>query len=151
MILVDCARALARGDDLAAVLEAMLGAITAPLEIGSAAVVVPGGSTDELEITASIGLDAAAAVGLSGAMRAPGHPIARTFTSRVATYDVTPMNPGGPALRSHLPLTVRRDGLDAVVGVLALAYDRPIDADMRPVLEAVADLAAVAIERDHRI
>jgi hypothetical protein len=84
-------------------------------------------------------------------MRAPGHPIARTFTSRVATYDVTPMNPGGPALRSHLPLTVRRDGVDAVVGVLALAYDRPIDADMRPVLEAVADLAAVAIERDRRV
>jgi hypothetical protein len=31
--------------------------------------------------------------------------------------------------------------------VLALAYDRPIENDQRPILEAVADLAAVAIDR----
>ncbi len=151
MILVDCARALAREDGLAATLRAILGAIAAPLDIGSAAVIVPGGSSDGLEIAASIGLGDAAANGLTAAMRDPGHPIVRTFRSPVATYDVAPLNPGGPALRSHLPLIVRRDGADRVVGVLALAYDRPIDADARPVLEAVADLAAVAIERDRRI
>ncbi len=60
------------------------------------------------------------------------------------------MNPGGPALRSHLPLIVRRDGADRVVGVVALAYDHPIDPDQRPTLEAVADLAAVAIDRAGR-
>ena len=148
MILVDCARALAGDDDLAVTLAAMLDAIAGPLDIGSAAVVVPGGSSDGLEIAASIGLDTDAATRLTDAMRAPGHPIARTLATPVATYDVTPMNPGGPALRSHLPLVVRRGGTDRVVGVLALAYDRPIDADLRPVIEAVADLAAVAIERD---
>ena len=83
-------------------------------------------------------------------MRDPGHPIARTFAAPVATYDVRPMNPGGPALRSHLPMIVRADRIDRVVGVLALAYDRPIAADERPILEAVADLAAVAMERDRR-
>jgi hypothetical protein len=62
------------------------------------------------------------------------------------TYDVRPMNPGGPALRSHLPLVIGRQGVDRVVGVLALAYDRPIEPDTRPTVEAVADLAAVAIE-----
>ena len=83
-------------------------------------------------------------------MRNPGHPIRRTFSDPIATFDVTPMNPGGPALRSHLPLIVLRDGADRVVGVLALAYDRPIDPDQKPTLEAVADLAAVAIDRaDH--
>ena len=150
MILADCARALAHEDGLEAVLGAMLMAVADPLDIGSAAIVVPVGPSGRLEIAASIGLDARAAAGLTAAMANPGHPVARTVTDPNATYDVTPMNPGGPALRSHLPLVVRRDGADRVVGVLALAYEHPIAADVRPVLEAVADLAAVAIDRDRR-
>ena len=150
MILVDCARALTHEDGLRPILTAMLDAIAKPLGIGSAAVVVPGGPSDGLEIAASIGLDDGAAAGLTAAMRLPDHPVARTFTRPAATYDVRPMNPGGPALRTHLPMVVRRGGADRVVGVLALAYDRPIEADTRPVLEAVADLAAVAIDRDRR-
>ena len=57
---------------------------------------------------------------------------------------------GGPALRSHLPLVVTRGGTDSVLGVLALAHDEPIDPGLRPILQAVADLAAVAVERDSR-
>ncbi len=61
---------------------------------------------------------------------------------------MTPINPGGPKPRSHLPLIVTRgSGSETVVGVLALAHEDAIDAEARPVLEAVADLAAVAIER----
>ena len=150
MILIDCARVLARSDGLEPELRAMLDAISGPYRVGSAAVVVPADGPDSLEIAASIGLDAAAAAGLTEAMRDPSHPIGRTFSDRAATYDVTPMNPGGPALRSHLPLIVRRDGSDRVVGVVALAYDDPIDPDQRPTLEAVADLAAVAIDRSRR-
>jgi hypothetical protein len=147
MILIDCARALARGDGLEQTLRTMLDAIAGPLAVGSAAVVVPGRGSESPEIVASIGLDDAAAAGLTEAMRRPVHPVTRTFSDPVPTYDVTPMNPGGPALRSHLPLVVRRDGVDYVAGVLALAYDRPIDPATRPTLEAVADLAAVAIDR----
>jgi GAF domain-containing protein len=101
-------------------------------------------------IVASIGLDDTAAAGLTGAMRRSDHPVARTFSDLMPTYDVRPMNPGGPALRSHLPLVLRRRGVDRVLGVLALAYDRPIDPDTRPTVEAVADLAAVAIEQADR-
>jgi GAF domain-containing protein len=50
-------------------------------------------------------------------------------------------------LRSHLPLIVTRGGTETTVGVLALAHDDPINKSARPILEAVADLAAVAIER----
>jgi GAF domain-containing protein len=64
------------------------------------------------------------------------------------TFDVMPTVPGGPALRSHLPLVVTRGGTDTVLGVLALAHGEPIDSELRPVLQAVADLAAVAVERD---
>ena len=67
------------------------------------------------------------------------------------TFDVLPTGAGGPALRSHLPLVVTRGGTDSVLGVLALAHDEPIDPEMRPILQAVADLAAVAVEREsHR-
>jgi hypothetical protein len=145
-ILVSGSHAVAHADSQEAALAALLAAIAHPLGIGSAAVVVPDG-TGGHEIVAALGLDAAASAGLAQAIRQPGHPIARTFADPVATYDVTPINPGGPALRSHLPLVVRRDGTDHVLGVLALAYDRPIEVDQRPIVEAVADLAALAIDR----
>ena len=145
-VLVAGSHAVAHADSREAALVALLGAIADPFVIGSAAVVVPDGAGGH-EIVASIGLDAAASAGLAQAIRQPGHPIARTFADTVATYDVTPINPGGPALRSHIPLVVRRDGRDHVLGVLALAYDRPIDIDQRPIVAAVADLAAVAIDR----
>ncbi|HLQ49484.1 MAG TPA: GAF domain-containing protein, partial [Candidatus Dormibacteraeota bacterium] len=63
------------------------------------------------------------------------------------SFDVLPTAPGGPALRSHLPLAVARGGSDTVLGVLALAHHRPLDAESRQLLEAAADLAAIAIER----
>ncbi|HEY8819316.1 MAG TPA: GAF domain-containing protein [Candidatus Limnocylindrales bacterium] len=68
-------------------------------------------------------------------------------TSRHPPSTSNPTAPGGPALRSHLPLIVTRGGTDEVLGVLALAHDRPTDPEMRQVLEAAADLAAVAIAR----
>ena len=125
----------------------MLGAVARVFfGVGSAAIVAKRGDGAGLEIVASFGLDERAAAGLSEAIARPTHPIARTFAEPTATYDVAPVNPGGPKLRSHLPLIVTRDGTKSVVGVLALAHQGPIDAEDRPVLEAVADLAAVAIE-----
>ena len=67
------------------------------------------------------------------------------------TFDVLPTVPGGPALRSHLPLVVTRGGTDSVLGVLALAHDAPIDPESAPCSRRSADLAAVAVERgSHR-
>ena len=56
------------------------------------------------------------------------------------------MNPGGPALRSHVPLAMTRGGSTTVLGVLALAHERSLAAE-GPLIAAVADLAAVALER----
>ena len=65
----------------------------------------------------------------------------------MTTVDVRPMAPGGPALRSHVPLTVTRDGRTSVLGVLALAHEAPLGPDAVELLDAAADLAAVALER----
>jgi hypothetical protein len=148
-ILVIGARALARADGLGPTLEALLGALSTPLGVGSAVVVVPGLASGDLVIVASVGLSDAAAGGLAQAIRNPGHPIARTFADPSATFDVLPTAPGGPALRSHVPLIVTRNGSQTVLGVLALAHEGPLIA-VGSLVEAVADLAAVAIERHLR-
>jgi GAF domain-containing protein len=145
-ILIASARALAGVDGLRPSLQRLLEVLAGPLGIASAAIVTVAEPPGGLEIAASFGLGEAAEAGLAAAIRNPEHPIARTVSSAVATFDVRPMAPGGPALRSHLPLIVTRGGSDRVLGVLALAHDRPIDAVTRPLLQASADLAAVAIE-----
>ncbi|MFI5260919.1 MAG: hypothetical protein ACHQZR_00025 [Candidatus Limnocylindrales bacterium] len=146
-ILVTSARALAQADGLVPTLRALLDAIAEPLGIASAAIVVADARSGHLRIAASFGLGQDAEAGLAAAIGNPGHPIARTVANPVATFDVQPTAPGGPALRSHLPLTVTHDGRQRVLGVLALAHERPVEQGVRPLLQAGADLAAVAVER----
>ena len=145
-ILVDGAGALARVDGLRASLQALLGVIAVQLEAGSAAIFVPNDQDQRLEIVASIGLGDEASARLADAVASPGHPIARTMADPVPSFNVLPTAPGGPALRTHLPLVVTRGGTDMVLGVLALAHDRPFQPEEWPLLRAGGDLAAVAIE-----
>jgi hypothetical protein len=145
-ILVQGARALAHADSRGSGLESLLSVVADQLDVESAAIVAPDPSSDRLVIVASVGLGEPAIAGLTDALRDPGHPIARTLVDPVATFDVLPTRPGGPALRSHLPLIVTRAGSDRALGVLALAHQRPIDAASRLLIAAAADLAAVALE-----
>jgi signal transduction protein with GAF and PtsI domain len=145
-ILLVGARALVHADGLVPSLQMMIGSIAEHLDVESAVIFVVNDQLHRLEIAASIGLGDAATAGLVAAVGNPGHPIARTASAPVPSFDVLPTAPGGPALRSHLPLIVTRDGTDIVLGVLALAHDRPIGPEMRSILQAGADLAAVAIE-----
>jgi GAF domain-containing protein len=145
-ILVRGARALARSDPGRPGLDDLLAVIAEQLDIESAVIVVADGS-GHLAIVASVELEDPAIAGLTEALRNPGHPIARTVADPVPSFDVLPSVPGGPALRSHLPLTVTRDGTSTVLGVLALAHQRPLGPEPRQLLEAAADLAALAVER----
>jgi hypothetical protein len=144
-ILIAGAHAIAHVDGLRPTLQALLDPIASD-DVGSAAIVIAG-QGGALEIAASFGLDDAAQAGLAAAIGRATHPIARTMHETSPTFDVLPTAPGGPALRSHLPLVVTRGGTDSVLGVLALAHDALIDPAMRSMLQAVADLAAVAVER----
>ena len=147
-ILITGADAIAHGDGLKATLQVLVDSVS-DLGASSAAIVIAG-RDGALEIAASFGLDGGAAAGLTEAIARPGHPIARTMQETTPTFDVLPTGAGGPALRSHLPLLVTRGGRDSVLGVLALAHNEPIYPAKRPVLQAVADLAAVTMERDRR-
>jgi GAF domain-containing protein len=144
-ILVHGARAIAHSDPGLG-LDNLLDVTAEQLDIESAVIVVVD-APERLRIVASTGLAEPVIAGLAEAIRNPAHPIARTVREPGPSFDVLPTAPGGPALRSHLPLAVARDGSDTVLGVLALAHHHPLDAESRELLEAVADLAAVALER----
>ena len=149
-ILVTGARALAHADGLQASLDPLLDSIAEQTAAGSAAVLVLEGPPTHLVVAASVGLPDAAVTALEAAAADPGHPLARTVATRMSSFDVLPTAPGGPALRSHVPLLITRRGSETALGVLALAHDRSIDPNLRPILQAGADLAAVAIESRRR-
>ena len=109
--------------------------------VESAAIfVVPHGSTD-LELVAAAGIEGQALDGLNAAVSNPAHPIAKALTDDGPTFDVRPMAPGGPALRSHLPIVPVRDGQPEVAGVLAVAHDASLSAEAR---RRLSDLAVAA-------
>ena len=145
-ILVRGARAIARSDPGQG-LDDLLAVIAEQLDVESAVIVIVVDAPERLSIVASTGLAEPAIAGLAEALRNPAHPIARTVGDPGPSFDVLPTAPGGPALRSHLPLAVARGGSETVLGVLALAHHRPLDAESRELLQAAADLAAIAIER----
>jgi GAF domain-containing protein len=115
-------------------------------DVGSAAlfIVEPGSST--LGLAAAAGITGPALDGLAAAVRDPAHPVARAQADDGPTFDVRPMAPGGPALRSHLPL---RDG-GRTLGVFALAHEAPMATADRAALMAIADRAAAALADTER-
>jgi hypothetical protein len=101
--------------------------------VESAAILVSRAGSAALELAAAAGIDGPPLEGLVAAVQNPNHPIARAMHDAGPTFDVRPMNPGGPALRSHLPL----GGL----GVLAVAHDGSLGAEDRATLEQLASTA----------
>jgi GAF domain-containing protein len=149
-ILTAGSRALARVDGLHASLKVILDAVAGQSDVESGVIVIEDAQRSGLQVAASFGLDERAAAGLAEVIRRGEHPIAKAFGNPTPAFDFQPAAPGGPALRSHVPLTVTRGGTDSVLGILALAHERPIEPDSRLIIEAAADLAAVAIERQRR-
>jgi diguanylate cyclase (GGDEF)-like protein len=100
-----------------------------------------------LRPVASIGVDEATLSALATAVLDPAHPISRTVVDGRSTFNVAPTAPGGPKYRSHVPMVVSRDGVEAPLGVLALAHEAELDDEARRLVQAVADLAAGAVDR----
>ena len=122
----------------------MIEAIALP-GVESAAIFVAGPSGG-LELAASIGVVGPALERLIEAVQNPGHPIARTMADGVVSFDAVPIAPGGPTLRSHLPLLIGAadPARRRVIGVLAVAHDRPLDGEARAALQDLALAAARA-------
>jgi hypothetical protein len=112
-------------------------------DVRSAAFFLAAGGS--LALSGAAGIDGPALDGLVAAVLDPTHPVARALTDPGPTFDVLPMNPGGPKLRSHLPL--RRAGAsppEPAIGVLALAHEEPTsEADRAALVDLAARAAAL--------
>jgi hypothetical protein len=116
-------------NELAEVAEAAL----AVGDVASAAIFTQAPGSIALELAAAAGIEGPPLDALVAAVQNPMHPIALAMHDAGPTFDVRPMNPGGPALRSHLPL----GGL----GVLAVAHEASLGAEDRVSLEELAAAA----------
>jgi hypothetical protein len=106
--------------------------------IDSAAVFVLLNGASALALAAAAGIEGPPLDRLAEAVKNPDHPISRTIVDEAATFDAIPTAPGGPALRSHLPIFGVRDGRRSAVGVLAVAHNDRLDAEARASLEQLA-------------
>jgi hypothetical protein len=104
--------------------------------IESAAIFVVDPGSTALVLAAPAGIEGPPLEALVAAVQNPMHPIARALHSPDPTFDVRPMNPGGPALRSHLQLRGS--------GVLAVAHNEPLANRTR---DGLAEHVEAAIKR----
>jgi len=136
--LARAALALARGGTLDETLRELAAAVVAGTGAGSAAIVIADPDRNELEIAAAEGLEDAAITALAEAISDPAHAVAMAARGGVTTW-------GGETI---VPLTIAAEGTDAVIGALTVtwALGSP-DAAGRQLVEAIANLVAVAIDR----
>ena len=114
-------------------------------DIQSAAIFMAAPGSTMLRLVAAAGIQGPPLDALVAAVRNPDHPVARALTDGGPTFDVQPVAPGGPKLRSHLPLVPESDPGHEAVGVLAVAHDAPLDEQERRDLLDLARAAAGAI------
>ena len=105
--------------------------------------VAPGSS--DLELAAAAGVEGPPLDGLVAAVRNPAHPVTRALSDAEPSFDVRPMAPGGPALRSHIPLRPSAGEGTTAIGVLAVAHELPMSEGDRRLLVALVDRAASVI------
>jgi len=123
-----------RDRQLTAVVEAAM----AVEDIESAAIFVVSGDRT-LQLVAASGIEGAPLDALKAAVLDPAHPIARSLVDDWPSFDVDPVNPGGPRLRSHLPF---RNDLGDPAGVLAVAHDIALQQPQRELLIQLAERAS---------
>ena len=147
------ARAVTDDGDLDDALGTLLGATGDALGIRSGAIYVQDPDRVGLVPLLAVGIDEADmdALAVDDAGADPLLDVAREHRRVAATGDATGAfgRAGGNGTATFQPLVTSRGGIDLPVGVLALGWagERGLTPDEETLLEAVADLAAVAIDR----
>jgi diguanylate cyclase (GGDEF)-like protein len=137
----------ATADDLDAALAAILAAGLAALEPASAVVFLADPDRAGMQLTASTGLDPAAAAALADAAQEASHPLAAVAANRSALHDVPAAD--GATVGSYAPLVVGEGGVETTLGTIAMTWPAPhtTSEEDRSVLESLAALAALAADR----
>jgi len=148
IVLTAGASALARGRDLDQALRELLGAAVDATGADQVALFAQNPDRAALELVIAFGLPDEALARLSAAVAHPDHPLAAAAASRSAAIGRADAGDAG-VTHVDIPLVVARSGIEEGVGVVSFGWsaDRPDDAETRELLQAAADLAAVAVER----
>jgi diguanylate cyclase (GGDEF)-like protein len=141
------ADALARGADLDATIESLLGAGVDTTGADAGTVFLQDPDRNELELATGIGLDEAALVALREAVRDPEHPVGALARGHLPSAEGTRTTEDGRSW-IDLPLVVSRGGIDLALGVVSFGWLRGAtpDEERGTVLAAVADLIAVGVD-----
>jgi diguanylate cyclase (GGDEF)-like protein len=135
------AEALARGADLDASLEALVGAAAAAVGADSAAISLQDPDRPDAELTFTVGLDEAAQAALAADVSAADHPLTAAARNRAEVEGTD-----GVAY----PLIVGRGGIEQTLGAVLFrwSWGRPALAERdTEFLRATADMVAVAVDR----
>ncbi|MGH2465809.1 MAG: GGDEF domain-containing protein [Candidatus Limnocylindrales bacterium] len=144
------AAALAHGGDLDKTLTALLGAATAATDGPMAVAFLEDPDRPGLQLSASIGMTPEGDQAFEAAVNVEGHRVLTAARDLTPSFGSVVQGGNGPAMvDAIIPLVVRHDGVDMGVGVVVFAWPAPheISEPDRAVLQAVADLAAVAVDR----
>lgn len=149
-LLATSAAALARGRDLDQTLAALLQATARAVDAEVGAVFLQDPDRPELQLIATVGMPSEADPAFEAEARAADHPIAIAARERVAVFDRVAVMPDGRRfVGADLPLVIEAGGLETGVGVMTLGWSapHPLHESTRATLRAMADLAAVGIDR----
>jgi diguanylate cyclase (GGDEF)-like protein len=148
--LATSATALAHAGDVDPTLSTLLGAAAGATGAPLGVAFLEDPDRPGLQLSASFGMSPEADKTFEAAVNGEGHPVAVAARELTASFgsDI-PSSDGAKMVDALLPLVVRHDGVDMGVGVLAFAWPAPhtFSDDDRLVLQAIADLAAVAVDR----
>ncbi len=147
--LIAAIETVATADDLERALDRVLAA-TASLGPAMAAILVQDPDRPALQVAAAIGFDDAARAQLASDVADPSHPFAEAAAGRTSVFDrEATMADGSVFVGAYLPLVVGSGGVEVALGSLGLGWSAPhtVDASQRRLLQALASLAAVAVDR----
>ncbi len=150
--LTDAAAVVARGSDLDATLDAVLGAAAAAVDARLAALFLRDPDRPDLHLAAAVGMDAAALESLQVEVANEDHPIAAAARDITAVFGREGGRAdGGRTVGADIPLAVVRDEVDLPLGVVSFEWPAPraIDETDERLLRAAADLLAIAVDRSH--
>jgi hypothetical protein len=147
--LIAAVEAVATAEDLELALGGVLAA-TSSLQPAMAAIHVQDPDRPALQVVATRGFDDAAREQLAADAADPAHPFAEAAAGRIATFDREgTMADGSSFVGAYLPLVVTAGGVEVALGALGLGWAAPHQVDDAPrrLLEGLASLAAVAVDR----
>lgn len=142
--------AVGSGGELDAMLDAVLDAGIEALQPVTAAIFVRDPEQSDLQLTVWRGLDGPGATSLGAEAQDPAHPFAVAASTRVAVYDREAAMPDGRTfVGAYVPLTAASGGVEVALGSLGFGWPAPheLDAVQRETLDALATLAAMAVDR----